>query len=185
MKQYPLYAIDYFDTFDAFIEGIDAKFGPRRAVSYFTRKQVEVVHTYHELCAEVRAIRESLRIRGLVGKHIAIISENSYEWLVAYLAITSSGSVAVCIDAEQSDETIHQMLEMADVFRFGRIRRCSGCSFQQPIRRPRPSCNLLKLRFQMESKMYAKLFRIHQKIRKFACTFNIFSGGTDGILYRL
>ena len=37
MKQYPLYAIDYFDTFDAFIEGIDAKFGPRRAVSYFTR----------------------------------------------------------------------------------------------------------------------------------------------------
>ncbi len=115
MKQYPLYPIDYFETFDAFIEGIDAKFGPRRAVSYFTRKQVEVVHTYHELCEDVRALRASLRAKGLIGNHIAIISENCYEWLVAYLAITSSGSVAVCIDAEQSDETIHQMLDMADV----------------------------------------------------------------------
>ena len=88
MNQYPLYPIDYFDTFDAFVDGIDKKFGERRAVTYFTRKQVEMTHTYHELCDEVRALRESLRIKGLIGKHIAIISENSYEWLVAYLAIT-------------------------------------------------------------------------------------------------
>ena len=115
MKPYPLYQVDYFDTFDAFVDGLSAKFGSRPAVSYFTRKQDKVTHTFAEMARDVHAVREGLRLRGLTGKHVAIISENSYAWLVAYLAITASGSVAVCIDAEQPDDTIAQMLQMADV----------------------------------------------------------------------
>ena len=33
-------------------------------------------------------------------KHIAVIGENSYEWLVAFFAITCGGNVAVPIDKE-------------------------------------------------------------------------------------
>ena len=51
----------------------------------------------------------------LAGKHIAIMGENSYEWLVVYFAATYCGATAGCIDIEQPDETILQMLEGADV----------------------------------------------------------------------
>jgi len=115
MRQYPLYKVDYFDTFDAFVDGLAAKHGDKAAVSYFTRKQQEVVYSFAQMKEQVHALRRGLRLHGLEGRHIAIISENSYEWLVAYLAIAAGGGVAVCIDAEQSDETIHQMIRMADV----------------------------------------------------------------------
>lgn len=42
------------------------------------------------------------------------MAENSYDWLVAYLAIASAGAAAVCIDVEQSDENIRQMIAQAD-----------------------------------------------------------------------
>ena len=48
------------------------------------------------------------------GQHIAVIGPSSYEWIVSYLAITESGSVAVPIDAS---------LPAADICeRFGKSR---------------------------------------------------------------
>ena len=71
-------------------------------------------YTYQEMTDQAAGLREALIHRGLGGRHIAIVGENSYEWIVAYLAITSSGGTAVCIDAEQSDEAIREMVANAD-----------------------------------------------------------------------
>ena len=114
MKRFKLNSVDYYDTFSDFVDGIGKKYADKPAVSYFTRKQEEIVHTYGEFTSDIRALRETLYADGFAGKQIAIISENCYEWLVAYLAVTSCGAVAVCIDAEQSDDTIRQMLSLAD-----------------------------------------------------------------------
>ena len=114
MKELPRYQVDYYTTFAEFVDGIAEKYSSQPAVSYFTRKGEEVTRTYGEFTADIYSLREAIREKGLQGKHIAIVSENSYEWLVAYLAVTSGGSVAVCVDAEQSDATIHQMLKLAD-----------------------------------------------------------------------
>ena len=54
--------------------------------------------------------------RKLAGKHIALVGENCYYWLVTYLACTLCGAAAVCIDPEQPDEVIRAMLLQADVF---------------------------------------------------------------------
>lgn len=114
MNKLVLYQVPEYDTFDKFIDGIRALSGPKPAVSWFTRRQERRCYTYEQFTDHVYALREALRLHDLVGKHIAIISENSYEWLVAYMATVSCGSVAVCIDAEQSDDTIRQMLALAD-----------------------------------------------------------------------
>ena len=50
-------------------------------------------------------------------EHIAIVGENSYQWLVAFIGVVCSGNVAVCIDTEQPDETILKMIRHADVTR--------------------------------------------------------------------
>lgn len=114
MKNFPLTQVNHYDTFSHFVDGLAALYPEKPAVTYFTRRQQEVTHTYREFTEQIYQLREALHLQGLTQKHIAIISENSYEWLVAYLAITSSGSVAVCIDAEQSDDTIRQMLRQAN-----------------------------------------------------------------------
>ena len=115
MKKYPLNEVEYYTRFRDMIEEWGLKYENKPAISWFTRKQEEKGVTFGQLRDDVRYLQEMLIQMGLAGKHIAIVGENCYEWLVVYFAATYCGSVAVCIDIEQPDETILQMLSMADV----------------------------------------------------------------------
>lgn len=53
--------------------------------------------------------------KGLKGRHIALIGENSYEWLAAFLAIVNGGCVAVPIDKSLPGKEIAGLLKKADV----------------------------------------------------------------------
>ena len=114
MKNYPLNKVEYYDRFRDMIESIAEKYGDAPAISWFTRKQEEMGVTYNQLRDDVRYLQEMLIEMGLAGKHIAVVGENSYEWILVYFAANYCGSTVVCIDVEQSDETILQMLAMAD-----------------------------------------------------------------------
>ena len=48
-------------------------------------------------------------------KHVAIVGENSYEWLVAYFACVNGGNVAVAIDKGLPDEEIEALAKTGDV----------------------------------------------------------------------
>jgi len=115
MRKYPLNQVEYYPRFRDMIEGLAQKYDQNPAISWYTRKREEKGVTYRQLCDDVRSLQEMLIRKGLCGKHLAIVGENSYEWLLVYLAAAYCGSVAVCIDTEQPDETILQMLKMADV----------------------------------------------------------------------
>ena len=114
MKRIPLNKADYYETFPAYLDGISRKFGEKPAITYFTRKQEAVTASYAQLTRQALCAAHALQARGYAGKHLAIVAENSYDWLVAYLAIASAGAAAVCIDVEQSDENIRQMIAQAD-----------------------------------------------------------------------
>ena len=98
MKKFPLYDTEYFDTIPAYLEGLSRKYGNREAISYFTRKQEKITVTYEELVLRVTYLKEELIAMGMAGRHIAIVSENSCDWVVACLAIMACGAVAVCVD---------------------------------------------------------------------------------------
>lgn len=115
MKKYPpLLPADYYDDFRQFLCGIAERYADRCAVTQYTRKGVRVDHTYNELRHDALAFSAALLLRGLKGKNIAIVSENRYEWLVAYFGASSAGCVAVCIDIEQPGEKICEMLRTAE-----------------------------------------------------------------------
>lgn len=114
MKKYPSNKVEYYSRFRDFIEGLAEKYGERPAISWFTRRQEEQMVSYRQMGDDVRALQKRMSQMGLKGKHIAIVGENSYEWLLVYFAATYCGAVAVCIDIEQPEETILQMMEMAD-----------------------------------------------------------------------
>ena len=49
------------------------------------------------------------------NKHIAVIGENSYAWIVTALAIMLSGNVCVAIDKDADEVTMRRQLKQADV----------------------------------------------------------------------
>lgn len=71
--------------------------------------------TYKEFHDEVNALGTWMHKQNLQGKHIAVIGENSYEWLVFFFAIVCGGGVAVPIDKELPDKKIKNLLQKADV----------------------------------------------------------------------
>ncbi len=73
-----------------------------------------IVHSVNDLCADVAALGTALLAQGLRGVHIGIIGPNSYDFIVAFLAIVGIGSVAVPLDKELNAADHDALLRRAD-----------------------------------------------------------------------
>lgn len=71
--------------------------------------------TYQEMQDKVKFLGTSLIKMGLKDKKIAIISENRYEWEIAYFAITCGTGIAVPLDKMLSKTEIITILTRAEV----------------------------------------------------------------------
>ena len=114
-KPYDLYELPLIsDLKDMIIQKRDQK--PNQIAFSFTKGRNTVVKkTYRDFFDEVVAMGTWICEQNLEGKHVAIIGENSYEWLVCFFAIVCSGGVAVPIDKELPAEEIKNLLLTADV----------------------------------------------------------------------
>ncbi|MDR0570854.1 MAG: AMP-binding protein [Clostridiales Family XIII bacterium] len=66
--------------------------------------------SYRRLKEDVDALGTALVARGLKGKRVAVIGENSYQWAVSYLAVTCGTGVVVPLDRELPEEDIETLL---------------------------------------------------------------------------
>ena len=73
-----------------------------------TEKRKDIVMSYSmlKLKEDVEALGTALLNLDLSGRQVAIVGENSYAWVVAYLAVVCSGLVAVPMDKELPDDGI-------------------------------------------------------------------------------
>ena len=74
----------------------------------------EMRKTFADLYDDVQAFGEWMYHKKMKDKHIAIIGENSYEWLVVFFAAVNGGNTAVAIDKSLPDEEIISLAKMAD-----------------------------------------------------------------------
>lgn len=56
---------------------------------------VFVEHTYNDLVSDINNVACYIKDKGIVNKNIAIVSENSYRWIVVFLGIILSNNTAV------------------------------------------------------------------------------------------
>ena len=99
-----------YESFSGFIDGICAEHADKPALSWFTRKQEMFTYTYAELRERVIAFRAALCTLDIPNARIAIAAENSAEWIVTFLAAATCSCTVACIDVEQSDERIREMI---------------------------------------------------------------------------
>ncbi len=71
--------------------------------------------TYAETATRVRALSAELRRRGLVaGQRVAVLAENSADWITAFLAAMASGMVAVPLATRVTADELEALLLHAD-----------------------------------------------------------------------
>lgn len=88
-------------------------YGERKCMVEKRKKEI-VEHSVKDFREDVFALGTALIDAGFKGKHIAIVSENSYNWVVSFFAITCGVGVAVPVDKELKDEDISMLITKAD-----------------------------------------------------------------------
>ncbi len=73
-----------------------------------------VAYSVDRFARDVKQLSCALENAGLTGRHVGIVGENSYRWIVAFFALTTVGSVAVPIDKELPDSDVVKLLKKAD-----------------------------------------------------------------------
>ena len=74
-----------------------------------------IKYTYQDVKEDVKDLATALiEKHNLKGKKIAVIGENSYKWMMSYLAVTSCVGVIVPLDRELPANEIVNLLEQSD-----------------------------------------------------------------------
>lgn len=90
------------------------KYGNRPAFLVKKEKGGDYQHIkYSQLKNDVDALGTALLDLGLKDLKIAIIGENCYEWIVAYLAVVNGVGTVVPLDKELVQEEIHNLLKIS------------------------------------------------------------------------
>ncbi len=96
-------------TFRSVVDDIARKYGDNVAFSVYGKSGSDI--TYNELKASVDRMSVSLIANGIgKGDKIAILSDNSPNWMIAYFAIASIGAIAVPMLVDFSEKEVGNML---------------------------------------------------------------------------
>lgn len=112
MKNYPYYKCNNISNLKEMLE-ISILKGDDIAFSYYDKNKNLISKTYYDYYNDVQNLSNYLNHK-YKNTHVAIIGENSYNYLVLFLSIIISGNVAVLIDKELNEEKINKLLKISD-----------------------------------------------------------------------
>ena len=112
---YPLYTTVTFRDIREMLTVTGEQYADRPAISYRTSPTAEeaIRLTFRTVADDVASLATALIARGLRGKKIALIGENSFEWVYAYFAVTSMGAIVVPVDKEYPAADMASILNTA------------------------------------------------------------------------
>ncbi len=102
-----------FNTINDIITYSAENYSDMTAFKYIAGKEI-CEKKYSEVKSESETVSCVLNSLGLAGKHIAIIGTSSYPWIISYLGIVNSGSVAVPLDASLPANELYDLLNRSD-----------------------------------------------------------------------
>lgn len=83
------------------------------AFQYLFENKIETV-TYKQFYEDINNLSLFLHRQGIENVKIALLGENSYNWIMAYFAVVLSSNIIVPIDKELSDNEISNLLSLCD-----------------------------------------------------------------------
>ena len=107
------YEAKNFNTIKEMMNMAVEEAGARTAFKYKVKGQVKQ-KTYKEFQNDTIYLGTALATINMMDKHIAVIGENSYEWITVYLTTLKSNGVLVPIDKELTCDEIINVLRSSD-----------------------------------------------------------------------
>lgn len=99
-KNYPLYKTIDANIVRDITDYAASHHGYKQAFQIPVPGKDDIFKTYKEFAEEIEGFGTFLLSKGLKKEKIAIIGENSYEWLIAYFSILNGGNTAVPLDRD-------------------------------------------------------------------------------------
>ncbi|MBR6531716.1 MAG: AMP-binding protein [Clostridia bacterium] len=112
-KKYPYNEVYEPKDLKELVEYCAKQYGDSKAF-WYREKNDEIVKSFKQVADDVRALGTYLHSIGFHGKHIAIMGENSYEWIISYFAVVNGGNVVVPIDKENVAADVKFQLTQSD-----------------------------------------------------------------------
>ncbi|PAB60541.1 AMP-binding protein [Anaeromicrobium sediminis] len=109
-SNYPLYEVDNISNLKELIENASLKYSNKTAFEYRIKGNKTKKVSYRELKEHIDSLGTAFYSMGLKDSHIAVIGENSYEWIVTYFATVNGSNVIVPIDKDLSAQDIKNTL---------------------------------------------------------------------------
>ena len=118
MKAYPPYELPKITDLRHMMD-LRVYDDPNGTAFFFTADDGSVATvTYTQFRQDVEALATFLYKEGIKdGTHVALLGTNSYEWLVAFFALTTGGNVVMPLDARQPMENLVKLMAMGDSVR--------------------------------------------------------------------
>lgn len=112
----PVHEFMKFKNIKDMLQKTGEKYGQRPAYKFKTEKPNEFkIITHKEFREQINALGTALIDMGLKDKKIAVISDNRYEWGLAYLAIVAGTGVVVPLDKALPNNEIESLIKRSGV----------------------------------------------------------------------
>ncbi len=109
-KPFPHYEISPYETFSELLTLVKSKYGDK-VIFRTKRRNSEEIVTYNQLYDDVQKLAAHFGMIFGERNKIAVIGENSYDWIISYLAVVCSNNIIVPIDKELSAIDIADLLK--------------------------------------------------------------------------
>ena len=109
------YEVTKFNTIREMIDIAVREAGDKIAFEYKDEKTKEIIKvTYKDFQEDINSLGTALSTIDLLNSHIAVIGENSYNWITVYLTAIQGSGVLVPIDKELTCDEIINVLKNSD-----------------------------------------------------------------------
>ncbi|MEQ8201710.1 MAG: AMP-binding protein [Syntrophomonadaceae bacterium] len=112
-SNYPLYETDRVDNLKELLSNCAARYTDRIAFQYRHGSGIAQV-SFQQFKQDVEGLGTAFLQLGLRNRHIAVLGENSYEWITTYFAATGSSNVIVPVDPELPPQEMKNILQGSD-----------------------------------------------------------------------
>ena len=112
MKNFKLYKSDSIHDLREMLERSCSAY-PDKPVFLQKENGEYTAHTYGEFYCDVNSLGVTLLRRGLKGKRVIVLGENSYAWCVAYMAVVCGVGTVVPVDKEIPAEELANIAKLS------------------------------------------------------------------------
>ena len=111
MKDYPIYTTECIHDLKELTDSSARRFSGKDAFRFLTDRTASASVTYGQFGDDVCALANALIDIGAQGRRIALVGENSYEWVLSYFAVVNINATIVPLDKELSKEEMLSLLQ--------------------------------------------------------------------------